>query len=497
MIPLLRLLSGFRHIRSRNLLAGGLLVLVLGTAHCAFARDEYRMLWVDVFHPGFRTAAEIDTMLATARAANYNAVIVQARKACDAFYNSSLEPKNEAINQSFDPLGYLVRQAHDTSGGKRPIEVHAWLVTYRCRIPGDNTWRNPKHVFQEHPGWLSQKADGSKEDKGENPGRYYLDPGVPAVVRDLLSNYDLDGIHFDYVRYPEGPGAGNQWGYNPISVARFNSLYGRNGKPAVDDPQWCDFRRRQVYFLVRKAYAHIRAWRPQVKLSAATITWGDVNRGFERSDAYGRIMQDWERMAQAGFLDIVIPMNYKRESVAAQAAAHRNWARFLGNLASESGRFGVNGVDGETLNSLEDILSQIRATRNMDGIAGIAGYCYAETRRGSKEVPDTAFFNAIRSNVFTSPARVPEAQWLTRPKEGIVKGVITSGGKPLDGATVRLGAQTALTDGSGFYAFARVAPGKHELAVETGNGARALQEIAVAAGKVAEAPVAIRGGGAR
>jgi uncharacterized lipoprotein YddW (UPF0748 family) len=459
-------------------------------AHAA----EYRMLWVDVFHPGVRTPAEIDTMIATARRANYNAIIVQMRKACDAFYDSRVEPHNEGIAADFDPLAYILQRAHDTSGGQKPLEVHAWLVTYRCRMPGDTTWKNSRHVFQRHPEWLSQTFSGAKEDSGESPGRYYLDPGVPAVedytmavVRDLVSRYPLDGIQFDYIRYPEGEGSGNRWGYNPTAVARFNQLYGRSGKPAPNDPQWCEFRRRQVFHLVRRAWVEAHAIRPDIKVSAATIAWGNIGSDFTKTDAYGHIFQDWPAMLESGVLDIAIPMNYKRESVPAQAAAHRAWAHFLGQVASRAGRFGVNGVDGESLNTLSDVVAQMQATRGIAGLAGLANYCYAETRRGAPNPPDTEFFDAIRSQVYTRWVAPPTATWLTSPRTAVVWGRVTRGTRPVDGALVQLtGGGETFTDGTGFYAFCRVAPGAAE--VRTAGGA---QTVNVRAGEMRQVDLAL------
>lgn len=459
------------------------------------AHNEYRALWVDVFHPGLRSQAEADSMLATARAANYNAIVIQVRKACDAYYNSSVEPKNSQVDPGFDPLAYIIEQAHN---GRPRLEVHTWLVTYRARIPNDDLWKSPQHIFQKHPEWLGMRADGSREDKGENPGRYYLDPGIPdaidynlSVVRDILAHYDVDGIHFDYVRYPEGKGEGNGWGYNPISLARFNALYSRTGKPAANDPQFSEFRREQVYDLVRKVYAHVRAWRPRVKVSAATITWDDVDKGFDHTDAYNNIMQDWPRIANDGFLDVMFPMNYKREKVQAQARAHRDWARFLGQVAQESGRFGVNGVDGEELNTVDGILTQIRDTRSLPGISGIITYCYAEPRIGSarRPTPDMEFFSAIKQQAFPDQAYVPDATWLSQPTQGLIKGIVTRGGKPVDGAVVRLGSRTARTDGTGFYAFARVSAGQQQVRAEDGQGLIGAHSAQVQAGGVAEAPI--------
>lgn len=75
----------------------GRLFFLFATAilcHAGFAKAEYRALWVDVFHPGLRSKAEADVMLKTARDAGYNTIIIEVRKACDAFYNSTMEPKN-------------------------------------------------------------------------------------------------------------------------------------------------------------------------------------------------------------------------------------------------------------------------------------------------------------------------------------------------------------------------------------------------------------------
>jgi len=57
----------------------------------------------------------------------------------------------------------------------------------------------------------------------------------------VLRHYDVDGTYFDYIRF-----AGNRWGYNPVSVSRFNSATGRTGQPAYNDSTWSQWRRDQV-----------------------------------------------------------------------------------------------------------------------------------------------------------------------------------------------------------------------------------------------------------
>lgn len=455
----------------------------------AMAKAEYRVLWVDVFHPGLRSRAEADTMLRTARQAGYNTIVIEVRKACDAYYNSTMEPKNSSVEPGFDPMGYIIEQAH-----KSPrMEVHAWLVTYRARIPGDSAWQNSAHVFQKHPEWLGVTSGGSKTANGT----YYLDPGVPQVidynlmvVRDILSHYDVDGIIFDYIRYMESDSGKSNWGYNPIALARYNALSGKSGKPSPSDETFSAFRRQQISDHMRKIYAHVRAWRPRVKVGAATITWGGISGDFTKTSAYNEVMQDWQGMAMEGWLDVMMPMNYKRENVAAQARDHRDWAQFLANLSQQSGRHGVNIVDGETLNSLDGILTQIKATRDLPGLDGIATYAYAEPRAGSGAVPDTSFFATIGKEVFPGWADIPDAPWLSRPTQGLIKGVVTRNGRAVDGARVTLGNRTTHTDGTGFYAFARVDPGNASVSAQDGSGTIGTANVQVQAGRVAEAPIA-------
>ena len=458
----------------------------------AAGRDEYRCLWVDVFHEGIFTPAQCDTMVATARAAGYNAIFVQVRKAFDAYYESGVEPKNSTIG-SFDPLAHIIRAAH---GGGRRMEVHAWLVAYRTRLPDDNTYQNPKHVFTRHPDWMGRRFDGAVVDSGDSPGRYYVDPGHPAaqehiatVVRDILTRYDLDGVNFDYIRYPEGHNGGpSPWGYNPVAVGRFNALTGRTGSPDRTDPAWCEFRRRQISDMVRRAYIEVRKVKPRAKLSLACIAWGSPAKGFTGSDAYGDIFQDWPGLANLGFVDLMLPMNYKRESNPAQARWHREWAQLMAGVGQRSGRFAINVVDGEGLNTASGVLAQLLATRGIPGLAGVSTYCYAETQAGRQRPVDTAFFQMIRQQVFPTDANPPEPTWLTRPTLGLVAGQAMRGRAALDGATVKLDdGRITHVDGNGFWAFAKVRPGTRTVTLlDTRGGVVGSRTVEVDPGRVGQ-----------
>src|SRR5690606_29080666 len=152
-----------------------------------------------------------------------------------------------------------------------PIEIHAWIVAYPIWRSRNVPPRSPDHPYNLHPDWLSQDINGEKYD-GTN---YQLDPGHPGVQQhlfdvsmELVEKYDIDGLHFDYIRL-----TGNTWGYNPTSLARFHRLYDRSGIPEPTDEEWRQFRRDQITQTLRKIYVSAIDIRPEIKISAATITW--------------------------------------------------------------------------------------------------------------------------------------------------------------------------------------------------------------------------------
>lgn len=197
-------------------IGAGIFLLVASTTLLPAA--EFRGLWVDAYHAGFRSAAEVDQLIADARSANFNALIVQVRRRGNAFYQSQFEPKaNDITPADFDPLADLITKAHDTSEGPR-LEIHAWMVTYPIWDRRGGKPRERDHPYTLHPEWLTQDVDGQTW----NSSGYVFDPGHPEVQQhtfnvamDIISNYDVDGLNFDYVRYD-----GLSWGYNEVAVGR-------------------------------------------------------------------------------------------------------------------------------------------------------------------------------------------------------------------------------------------------------------------------------------
>ncbi len=432
--------------------------------------DKYQGMWIYSWGVGFRSEAETDTMLALARDQNMNILFPEVRKAGDAYYISAIEPRADNIDPDYaDPLADLIAKAHDTSNGKQYIEVHAWIVPYRVWVSGGLP---EGHVLTEHPDWVTQLYDGSNTNQ-------YLDAGHPGVtdylvdvVTEIVRNYDVDGVHFDYFRY-----AGDTYGYNPTALARFQRLYNRSDRPAPTDPEFGQFRRDQILAMGRKVYAAVKAIRWNVKMSAATIGWGAYPGDFTQSRTYKEVFQDWPRAMEEGILDMNVLMNYKREHVNnppsdTQQLDYRTWLDALG--AARAGRHAVNGP-GVYMNYPHNGIVQVLYAMDHPEIAGNNYYVYHSTHTDypDKSVTEADFWAANKADCFFERRDPPAAPWLESPTFGILRGTVTINGAHAEGTAVALSggaAGAALTDGTGFYAFLKAAPGEDFLVTASAPG---------------------------
>lgn len=333
-----------------------IIALALISAECVSA--EVKGAWVSAWSAGYFSREEADATIAAAKSIGLNSLFIQVRKNADAFYNSAYEPRSANIARDFDPLAYIVEKAHSQG-----IKVHAWVNI--CRVwttqplPSD-----PNHLVNAHREWINKNSDGSIR---ANEG-VYLDPGVPearnyvvSVLKDIVTKYDVDGIHLDYIRYP-----GREWGYSDAALARYYSDTGATAKPDPKDPQWTQWRRDQVTAFVRQIRQGICSVNPHIMLSAATISWGDCPDNFCNGSSYAVVCQDWRKWLSDDLLDANVPMNYKVEKNAKNARQFRNWLKGFGNWSG--GKPVYVGIDIHN-NSASDVLQQIEAVRKsgLDG----------------------------------------------------------------------------------------------------------------------------------
>lgn len=154
-----------------------------------------------------------------------NTIYFQVVSEMDAMYSSDLLPWSrhlsgeEGMSPYFDPLSLAVREAHACG-----MSIHAWINPLRVSI-SDTTSRSKSQVKYAHPEWV--------HDYG---GKEYLDPGNPEVVqfltdiaREILSRYEVDGLHIDDYFYPAGLRTDRR-SWSEAGAWNDSTLYARYGR---------------------------------------------------------------------------------------------------------------------------------------------------------------------------------------------------------------------------------------------------------------------------
>ena len=258
---------------------------------------EFRAAWIATVgnsswpsKSGLTTAqqkSELIAILDRTVALKMNAVIFQVRPACDALYQSSIEPWSEyltgvqgrAPSPFYDPLAFAITEAH-----KRGLELHAWFNPFRAHHFQATSPIANNHISKSHPEWV------------RGYGKYlWLDPGDSAVrdyslrvVMDVVKRYDVDGVHFDDYFYPyrEKNSKGVEMDFPDSQTWK---KFGAESGLARDD-----WRRRNVDRFMEKVYLSIKQEKPWVKFGISPFgIWRPQNppsiKGF---DAYAEIFAD-------------------------------------------------------------------------------------------------------------------------------------------------------------------------------------------------------------
>ena len=236
--------------------------------------------------------------------ANFNAVFFQIRGNGDVYYQSSYEPWGKLLtgqlgrDPGWDPLAYALQEAH-----KNGLDLHAWINVF----PAWRGSRKPQHTLPVHPylkysDWIVHDSSGKAMELNSHyvsfsPGNPQVQNYIIKIIEDVITKYRVDGIHFDYIRYPEG---GN-YSHDPVSLKRFES---RQHNPLQLD--WEDWQREQVTNFVARAYNLINKENPSIVMSAAVI--GSYKA--RRWNGYSRVYQDAKRWLELGKIDMIVPMTY-------------------------------------------------------------------------------------------------------------------------------------------------------------------------------------------
>ncbi len=461
--------------------------------------EQMRAFWASSYNEGYRNHAEVDELIANVKRANANTVIVQMRRHGDSWYTRSIEPRaadpHLAPAAEFDALDYLIQKGHENG-----IKVHAWLVvTVTCRNH-DALRGHPQHVCTAHgPGVEGPESWTTLTHSGTPVGD--LDFGHPsaihhmeAVVENLLHNYpQVDGVHFDFIRY-----SGREFGYNPVSVERFNRAYDlpANNWPAPTDPAWSQWRRDRMTELMRRLYIRSKAINFDVEVSIAAITWGGIGTyspdDWPNSAAYNKVFQDWRAWLEEGIVDFAVPMQYFEEGKEPNRSWYNGWLNFGRDHTGT--RAIVPGL-GSWFNTPDQNLAQIQRALEPDEhgryLSGVAFYAYHNLFVGSNFERRREFMDYLGATVFAQPARAPAWPWVVSPTKGMVQGIATIDGEIIPDAQVSLIKDgqwvrdvTASVDG--WYGAVELEPGTYAVLVKAADGREAIYEgVSVVPGVVA------------
>ena len=355
---------------------------------------EVRALWV--IRHSIDSPESVRTMVEEAAASGFNTLLVQVRGRGDALYASSLEPRAESLldDPAFDPLQLVIDEAH-----ARGMDVHAWVNTYLVWGLQDLP-RSRLHLVNANPDWLAVPRSLGRELYTRNPRdpRYvrrlteharansqivtglWSSPSHPAVQArvqavwlELATNYDLQGIHFDYVRLPSAEFDYSRgtldrfrgWVRPHLSSQRYADLVAASGSnpfamaEALGD-LWDQFRRDQVSTLVRRIYRSVKEVRPELIISAALVA--------DPKAARVKRYQDWWGWLADGILDVAVPMAYTTDREQFDA-----WVEEARISVGERERVWV-GV-GAYKNPVSETLRQIEDARER-GVGGVVVFAY-------------------------------------------------------------------------------------------------------------------------
>ena len=474
------------------------------------APEQFRGYWVDGFNEGIYDADEVTKLVDAAQDVGANALIVQVGRRFDCFCNDSLYPRSDEKGlepEPYDPLAEVVAQGHEAG-----LEVHAWVNATTLWNEADPP-KSSDHAFNKHgldahgrDRWLNKRVDG-EELVGDNS---YMDPANPDAVdyqvraiASLTRNYDVDGVNLDYIRYPDNEAEfQNDWGYSETSLARFAAETGRSDRPKPTDPQFAQWRRDQVSNLVRKIFIRMHQVDRSDRLSINGITYAygpQTYGGWEQTRPYLNVLQDWKGWIDEGIIDTVTAMNYKREWMPDQEQMFDEWNRALANYRGDR-----HVVSGPAL-YLNEIADSVAQAAEIDALPldGWMGYAYANASKTAAESEDPAvkdserskLATALRDEVFTDDAVVPEMDWKAEPRTGNISAKVRAPRRledQLDVQVTPLGetpgrAQMVRTDGNGWFGVVDLEPGRYRLkVVEPGVRSR-VARVRVRAGAVVRA----------
>ena len=415
----------------KQYLSKSLLVLLLsGLMAQAWAygipKREFRSAWIatvwclDWPSQGAGAAkqkAQMDQLLDSLQINNFNAVNFQVRSMCDAMYQSSIEPWSSYLtghrgqDPGFDPLQYVVEGCH-----QRGMECHAWVNPYRWSTGTD--WNTPYDQQLKEEGWLLTYGSTIILD----PGQQRTIDRIVDVCREIITNYDVDGILYDDYFYPNG-----------IPTDASAEDYGE-WQASGTTLSFADWRRDNVNRMVQAVYDMIQETRPEVRYGispagvAATNSAVASQYGVDPCPAgsdwqYNGIFSDPLAWLAAQSIDYISPQVYWKIGATADYGKITPWwgkvaNKFERQVYISSSISSITNASTEVQYKEYADEVELNRTSSQDGNPGAifysCKYLYA--------LNHNSLGHYLKNTVFTHPALPPAMPW----KEGYNPGVVNN-----------------------------------------------------------------------
>ena len=284
---------------------------------------------------------ELCRILDQLKCAHVNTVLYQARIRGTVTYPSRIEPWDGCISGTFgtapnyDPLQFAIEEAH-----KRGMELHAWVVT----VP-TGKWKSygAKKLRQTHPELMRRIG----EDACMIPEDSRTADYISSICEEITRRYDVDGIHLDYIRYPET---------YPLRISRQQA-------------------RENITRIVRAIHQKVKGLKPWVKLSCSPLgKFDDLTRYPSGGwNAYNKVCQDAQGWLRDGLMDQLYPMMYYDGKHYYPFAADWSEHRYEREIAAGLGIYRLIRSEGNW--SLDAIKRQMHVARDLG-----LGHCYFRSR---------------------------------------------------------------------------------------------------------------------
>ena len=331
--------------------------------------------------------SELCHMLDRMQQLGINTVLFQARIRATTAYASAIEPWDGAFTGTpgrqpdYDPLRMAVDECH-----RRGMECHAWVVAFPiCKVAVAK--QLGKRALPSRRPELCQKCGD----------QWMMDPGVPGtadyladICAEIAQNYAVDGIHLDYIRYPE-PGI-------PFNDNRTYQRYGLGRNKAA-------WRTDNVNRCVKAIHDAVKAVRPWIKISCSPVgKYADLSRyssfGWNARDA---VHQDAQRWLREGWMDMLLPMMYF-DGI--------HYYPFLADWKEhDAGRPVVPGLGIYFLNPREKDWPLLTVQRQMQVARSLALGGQAFFRARFLLDNEKGLYDWLRTDFYATPALVPPMTW--------------------------------------------------------------------------------------